>query len=149
MRLIMAVSADGFLCKDSSDDMKWTGNKDKKLFRILTSVGGICAAGKTTYNIMPNNLQGRQLICLSRNVFSLEELQYKYKDVWLLGGPTIAQEAMSKRYISEFHIVTILGEYLLQGVDFTKTFPHTPPPAMVSYFGTGTNRVKLEVLRFV
>lgn len=43
MKAIMAISKDGFVCKDKDDDMSWTSKTDKKIFRLLTqvSLGGI------------------------------------------------------------------------------------------------------------
>ncbi len=47
MRLIMGVSADGYVAMDDEDDMSWLGETDKKVFRIITGVGGVCAVGGT------------------------------------------------------------------------------------------------------
>lgn len=65
LKLIMAVSADGFLARGPDDDMRWTGKTDKKLFRLLTSVGAVCGAGTTTWRQMPE-LKGRRLVPISR-----------------------------------------------------------------------------------
>lgn len=40
MKLLMAISKDGFVCKDENDDMSWTSKTDKKIFRLLTQTDG-------------------------------------------------------------------------------------------------------------
>lgn len=46
LKLIMAVSADGFVSNGPDDHMDWTGPDDKKAFRLLTSVGGVLGAAQ-------------------------------------------------------------------------------------------------------
>jgi len=106
MRLIMVVSADGYVARDEHDDMSWTGTADKKIFRILTGVGGICAVGSKTYAMMPSVLHGRALVCLSRKGLTLIDLHRleKCPDIWLLGGQTVALEALRLGIISEVHL---------------------------------------------
>ena len=104
MRLILAVSADGYLARGSDDQMEWTGSEDKLAFRQLTSVGGVCAAGSTTHALMPR-LPGRELIRLSRKPqegsMGLGRLAYLHPDAWLLGGPTVALEAFQLSMVDE------------------------------------------------
>ncbi len=124
MRLLMAVSADGFLCKGPTDDMTWTGRTDKLLFRILTGVGRICAAGSTTRDLM-RSLPGRTLLELSRDGYTLKDFATEYPDGWLLGGPTVAAAALEAGLVSEVYISWILGTKLWSGVRATPVFmPH-------------------------
>jgi dihydrofolate reductase len=64
LKLIMAVSADGYLADGPDDDMSWTGKLDKLVFKLLTSVGGPLGAGRRTFMSLPN-LPGRELVCLT------------------------------------------------------------------------------------
>ena len=90
MRLLMAVSGDGFLCRGPSDDMSWTGKVDKLLFRVLTGVGRVCAVGSTTRRVM-RDLPGRTLLelsCADHTGYTLEMFARDHPGGWLLGGPT-------------------------------------------------------------
>lgn len=64
LKLIMAVSADGYLADGLDDDMSWTGRLDKLVFKLLTSVGGPLGAGRRTFMSLPS-LPGRELVCLT------------------------------------------------------------------------------------
>lgn len=89
--MILAVSADGFLARGPDDDMSWTSQTDKKLFRLLTLVGPLLLAGATTAKLLPK-LPGRTVVPLSRRGLALSDMQSA--DGWLIGGPTVAQEAL-------------------------------------------------------
>lgn len=149
MRLLMAVSADGYLCLGPNDDMKWTGPTDKKLFRALTSVGGVCAVGVTTYHLTPS-LDGRQLIPLSRRGYTLDRLQEEHPDAWLLGGPTVAKAALDAGLVTEAHINEV-NHYLGDGVPMRMLQDRTPElggpmkrlsrATVATHFGSVTHRV--------
>lgn len=141
MRLLMAVSADGFLCRSDSDDMSWTGRMDKLVFRTLTGVGGVCAAGRVTWNLMPR-LEGRQLIPLSRRNYTLHRFEDEHPDGWLLGGPSVAMAALQFGLVREFHRCLVKGSYLHTGVPAAK-LGSLPLPAMSTDYGD----VVLDVVR--
>lgn len=124
LKLVMAVSKDGFVSLGPDDDMLWTGPDDKRAFRLLTSVGGVLGAGRRTFENLPR-LKGRRVLCLStrrivlpnaearegmRHPFSdgplsddtayehavtLGQFAHQYPDAWLIGGQTVALEALS------------------------------------------------------
>lgn len=127
LRLILASSADGVLAMGRDDPMHWTGKDDKTAFRLLTQVGGVCAAGRTTWKQLPK-LKGRRVMCLSRTpgyAMSSRPLLTKYEAIpidatcalehtvtlggfahahpggWLLGGPTVAQEALDAHLVDQ------------------------------------------------
>ena len=104
MRLILAVSKDGYLAREKNDRMDWLGSTDKAVFRILTGVGGKCAVGSETAECMPKTLPGRELTVLSRRGVSLVEFANANPDGWLLGGPTLAMMALENDLLSEVHI---------------------------------------------
>lgn len=103
MKLLMAISADGFVARDEKDPMDWLGPTDKKVFRILSGVGGICAAGRITAELLPG-LGARRVICLTREGMTLNHVAGLYPNAWLLGGQTIALSAFLCGYISEVHL---------------------------------------------
>lgn len=109
LRIVMAQSADGFVCLHSADDMKWTGSDDKAAFRLLTSVGGVVLAGSRTVRHMPTHLPGRNLFEVSRRKGLTLEYYASHlnlKDAWLVGGQTVALAAIEQGLVSEVHLCT-------------------------------------------
>lgn len=119
MRLILARSLDGYLARNPKDDMAWTGQEDKRVFRLLTQVGGRCYAGQRSWEQMPN-LQGRKVFPVSRRseyaqnaprgsvekTVTLGQAFHQDRDAWLLGGPTLAMEALSIDMVDQVFMVT-------------------------------------------
>lgn len=104
MRLLLASSADGYLARGPEDDMKWTGPVDKAVFRLLTlSSTDVLLAGSRTFDQMPK-LPGRTMLRLSREAkpfgkhprFDLDVAATCFEDPWLIGGPTVAVEALKR-----------------------------------------------------
>lgn len=108
LKLVMAVSYDGFVARHPKDDMSWTDPQDKELFRSLTSVGGTCGVGRLTSEVMPKSLPGRRLVVLSNSPLfgiSLGSFAFAYPGAWLLGGQTIAMEALKVALVDEVHLI--------------------------------------------
>lgn len=121
LKLILAVSADGYLARSPEDDMSWTGATDKKLFRLLTSVGAECAAGRRTWERLPD-LPGRRVVPLTtvrgRLVHKADDatgarpelsmcvgsFAHAHPEGWLLGGPTVAREALSYGLVDQVYL---------------------------------------------
>lgn len=108
MKLIMAVSKDGYVARERDDDMSWTGPFDKAVFRLLTMVGGEMACGPKTYELMPKDFGGRTLHRLStrpraylQGVRDLHWFQANHPDGWLLGGQLIALNAIEMGLVDE------------------------------------------------
>lgn len=110
MNLLLAVSADGFLCTGPDDDMKWTGSLDKFAFKLLTlSSDQPLLAGRVTFDQMPN-LPGRTMYCLSNRPetgMSLDVAHFYYPRAWVIGGPTIAEEALKKGFIDRAYLCQV------------------------------------------
>ena len=107
MRLILGVSADGYLAREKKDRMDWLGPTDKAVFRILTGVGGQCGVSVKTAAFMPKTLPGRQMQMLSRQgdeCMTLLEFSNLHPDGWLLGGPTLAKAALEMDLVTEVHL---------------------------------------------
>ena len=124
LKIVMAVSKDGFVSFGPDDDMSWTGPDDKRAFRLLTAVGGVLGAGRRTFEMLPR-LKGRRVVCLStrpvmvENAAAREGQQFPFSDGpmpadaayeraltlgqfahqhstgWLIGGQTVALEALA------------------------------------------------------
>ena len=105
MKLIMAVSADGFVARKQDDDMSWLGWADKAVFRILTGVGSapLCVGRRSAMH-MPVVLPGRILYQVDRDQRTLEAFYAEHPDAWLLGGQKLALYAIEAGMVSEAHI---------------------------------------------
>lgn len=126
LRAIMAVSADGFVCRGPEDDMRWTGSADKRLFREQTA-GCAIGAGTTTWETMRGlSLPDRTLVHITREPRDLwsggptEELEMTlggfaehYPDGWLIGGQTVLLSAIREGFVDRVllsHVETELGD---------------------------------------
>lgn len=65
--IIAAVSADGFIAKDSQHAALWTSKADKKRFIELTKRAGVVVMGSTTYKTLGRPLKERVNIVYSKN----------------------------------------------------------------------------------
>ncbi len=142
MRLILAVSADGYLCSGPDDDMSWTSNEDKRLFRVLTSVGSVLAAGRVTAELLKRSgltLEGRSLHSISRKSCVLSGFARRYPEAWLLGGPTIAMAARSEGLLSEVHLIFNKDVELGEGTSLECLGP-LPKPYIMTPFGVVSHR---------
>ncbi len=117
LRVVMAVSADGFVSRDPDDDMSWTGEDDKRVFRLLTHVGGLLGAGSRTFGLMPR-LGGRRVMCLSRSgrpgTLSLHEFA-GLRGAWLIGGQETVMEAIDHDYVEELFLCQAMATCLGSG----------------------------------
>ena len=110
----MAVSRDGFVATGPEDPMHWTGPLDKAVFKLLT----LCsrdplAAGHPTASLLPP-LAGRSVVPLSRDPSKgvpLLSFARRHPDAWLLGGQTVALEAVREGLLDELclcHVPVLL-----------------------------------------
>lgn len=121
LKLILAVSADGYLARGPRDDMSWTGRDDKAAFRLLTSVGGRCAVGARSWALMPAELPGRSLVPLTQDgrlVYhgldrtgacpeastTVGRFAHANPAGWLLGGPSLAHEALDLGLVDQVYL---------------------------------------------
>lgn len=131
LKLVMATTADGIMALGPDDPMDWTGSDDKRAFRLLTSVGGVLGAGRRTFERLPvlkgrtvrcistrrgyvENAEARRVLDISRSgpeaisetaayeqTISLGAFSHQYPDGWLIGGRTVALEALAIGLIGE------------------------------------------------
>lgn len=96
LKLIMAVSNDGFTARGPTDNMRWTGFSDKQAFKLLMSTHPILLVGRQTHDVMPA-LPYRRVVCISRNPdkgLSLGQAMTEFPDAWLGGGTKVAVAAL-------------------------------------------------------
>lgn len=65
--LVMAVTADGKIARNSRHPVNWTGKEDKKWFVRLTQDAGVVIMGSKTFDMIGKILPGRKNIVLTRN----------------------------------------------------------------------------------
>lgn len=105
MKLVLGISRDGYIARSANDDMRWLGANDKAAFKLLTSTGGgVLGVSKKTALCMPNSLPGRRLIKLSRNGITLVKFNNLFPSGWLIGGQTLALEAIDCGYLTEIYL---------------------------------------------
>ena len=108
MKLIMAISRNGYVARSASDDMSWTGPIDKAVFKLLTSTHPVLAVSAKTLEYMPKSLPGRgKRYALStdpRKGVSLEDMTRFAPDAWLLGGQEIALYALKNGFVTKAYL---------------------------------------------
>lgn len=114
MKLLMAISSNGYAARGPVDDMKWTGPDDKAVFRLLTSTGDLLAASAQTVDQMPHVLEGRgRLYALSRDFrkgVSLEDFASIGQNAWLLGGPSLGIYALKHGFVDRVFLSIVPTE---------------------------------------
>lgn len=107
LRGIMAVSADGYVCKGPNDDMRWTGSADKRLFREQT-MDQTVGFGSRTFDLMPK-LKGRRMVRISsaaegrlpfpeNDEMTLGDFYLNCPDGHLAGGQTVLISAIKEGF---------------------------------------------------
>lgn len=126
MRILMAISANGYTAQGPDDRMAWTGRHDKQLFRALTMVdGGFMLAGTSTYTMMLQNKKafgGRSLFQVSTKHpgITLEDYHNRERrfQYWLIGGQTVALAALRKGFVTEVHLSRVHHEVTIRNPDY-------------------------------
>lgn len=116
----MAVSKDGFLAAGPDDAMRWTGITDKAIFRLLTLTSDQpILVGRRTAGMLPR-LHGRSIQMISRHNgrgLSLVDAAAKYPGAWLIGGPTVALEALKANLVTQVVLCRVTAT-LVEGISF-------------------------------
>jgi len=81
--MMMAITADGKIAKDSQQFADWTSREDKKLFVEVSNIHGVIMMGENTFKTFPSPLKGRLNV-----VFSEKENPEEIGGVkWVKGDP--------------------------------------------------------------
>jgi dihydrofolate reductase len=65
--LLMAVTADGMIARDSMQLVDWTGKADKQYFVHVTRQAGVMIMGSKTFDTIGKVLPGRKTIVMTKN----------------------------------------------------------------------------------
>ena len=116
--IIAAISADGFIAKDTHHPAMWTGKSDKKRFIELTKRAGVIVMGSTTYKTIGRPLKERVNIVYSRNqVFEGVEMtqdeprelisklsERGFKEIAICGGANIYSMFMKSGIVDTLYL---------------------------------------------
>ncbi len=111
MKAIFVESQNGYLAKSDSDDMLWTPALDKKIFKLLTyACGGVCVCSKKTYDLLPyqmlNDKNRKFIVATHDGATSLPQLNTRFPNAVLIGGPTFLTQAYKHNVIDTFIVTT-------------------------------------------
>ncbi|MBC8439428.1 MAG: dihydrofolate reductase [Deltaproteobacteria bacterium] len=123
--LLMAVTADGMIARNSMELIDWTGKADKKYFIHITREAGAMIMGSKTFDTIGKVLPGRKNIVMTRDktrinqgsdlIFTsqtpkeiINELKIQgFESVALIGGSTVNTLFMKENLIDEVHITIV------------------------------------------
>lgn len=123
--LLMAITADGMIARDSDDLVNWTGKTDKKYFVQVTKASGVMIMGSKTFDTIGKTLPDRKNIVMTRDkkrissddnlVFTdqspeaiLQDLgKQKYSIITLIGGSLINSVFIKAGLIDEIHMTVV------------------------------------------
>ncbi len=123
--LLMAVTADGLIAKDSMQLVDWTGKADKKYFVKVTKDAGAMIMGSKTFDTIGQVLPGRKNIVMTRDktrISQNEDLAFTdqspqqllndlesqgFSSVALIGGALINTLFMKQGLIDEIHVTMV------------------------------------------
>lgn len=131
--LLMAVTADGMIARDSMQLVDWTGKADKQYFVHVTRQAGVMIMGSTTFDTIGKVLPGRKTIVMTRNktrtsqntdlVFTdhtpeqiLKELgDQGFTSATLVGGSVVNTLFLKENLVDEIHL-TIVPRFFGKGL---------------------------------
>jgi len=131
--LLMAITADGIIARDSKDLVDWTGAADKKYFVQVTKEAGVMIMGSKTFDTIGKVLPGRRNIVITRDekrnsknrdlIFTsqtptkiVRDLETEgFTSAALIGGAIVNTLFMKENLIDEIHI-TIVPTFFGKGL---------------------------------
>lgn len=131
--MLMAVTADGMIARDSMQLVDWSGSADKKYFVEITKQSGVMIMGSKTFDTIGRVLPGRKNIVMTRDkrrisqddslMFTdqppakvLKDLAAEgYSCVTLIGGAVINTLFIQAGLVDEVHL-TMVPRFFGQGL---------------------------------
>lgn len=123
--LVMAVTTDGKIARNSAEVVDWTGKADKKYFVSVTRKAGVMIMGSKTFDMIGKVLPGRKSIVMTKNnsrISDHEDLQYTdqspkailkdlsargYQQATLIGGSIVNTLFMAQGLVDEVHLTLV------------------------------------------
>lgn len=131
--LLMAVTADGLIARDSTQLVDWSGKADKQYFVDITKKAGVMIMGSKTFDTIGRPLPHRKNIVMTRDkhrishnnnlVYTnrspgriLEDLKAEgYSSVTLIGGAMVNSLFMAANLVDEVHL-TVVPKFFGKGL---------------------------------
>ncbi len=128
--LLMAVTADGMIARNSMELIDWTGKADKKYFIHITREAGAMIMGSKTFDTIGKVLPGRKNIVMTRDKTTRDKIRTSqtsdliftsqtpkevlsdlksqgFESVALIGGSTVNTLFMKENLIDEIHVTIV------------------------------------------
>jgi len=123
--LLMAVTADGMIARNSMQTIDWTGKADKKYFVQITRESGAMIMGSKTFDTIGKVLPGRKNIVMTRDktrtsqdrdlIFTsqtpgqiVNDLKVQgFESIALIGGSVINTLFIKENLIDEIHVTIV------------------------------------------
>lgn len=123
--LLMAVTADGMIARDSMQPVDWTGKADKQYFVRVTREAGVMIMGSKTFDAIGRVLPGRKNIVMTRDkkrkstdpdlIFTAKTprqivnslIDQGFISAALIGGSVVNTLFLRERLIDEIHLTLV------------------------------------------
>lgn len=123
--LVMAMTLDGKIARNSTEHVDWSGQEDKAYFVRMTKEAGVMIMGSKTFDTIGKPLPGRKSIVMTRNkerisqdenlIFTdqspkeiLQMLKGEgFDKVALVGGSVINSLFAQENLITEIHVTVV------------------------------------------
>ncbi len=116
--IIAAITADGFIAKNSDHPAIWTSKADKKRFVELTKRAGVMIMGSSTYKTIGRPLKDRLTIVYSKSqkfdgvemtnsdpIDLIKDLEKRgYKEIAICGGANIYSMFMKAKVVDTIYL---------------------------------------------
>ncbi len=123
--LLMAMTLDGKIARDSQELVDWTGKADKQYFVRVTREAGVVIMGSKTFDTIGKPLPGRKNIVMTRNpnrksqeenLMFTDQLPNEiinnlkkegFERVTLIGGAIVNSLFAGKNLITQIHVTLV------------------------------------------
>ena len=166
LTLLLALTLDGKIAKDSDHFPDWTEKADKKLFVEITKKSGVMIMGSKTFKTLPGLLPNRKHVVLSRSAGKWDEKEEslvftslspreilkrlgdeRFKNPTLIGGATINTLFAKENLIDEI-MVTISPKIFGSGLSlFDESVSMELELENVERLGQNSLTLKYKVLK--
>nr|AIA16201.1 Dihydrofolate reductase [uncultured bacterium] len=120
--IVAALTADGFIARNTTELADWTGTEDKKLFVELTKRAGVMVMGRTTFETIGRALPGRKTIVYSHRPLDIPDVEVTdeapvdllrrleqdgHQEVAICGGAAVYTQFMEAGLVDELYLTMI------------------------------------------
>ncbi len=125
LTIVMAITADGKIARNSMEFVDWTGKADKQYFVSITRKAGVMIMGSKTFDSIGKILPGRKSVVISTDASRTSDhpdLEFtdkspkqiltdletqEFKSATLIGGSIINTLFMEQGLVDEIHLTMV------------------------------------------